>query len=136
MIELNSLYDIADNSGINIDCFETASAESFSLFNKDLSIIVINPFTLKSTSDERVKVAHEVGHFKTGAFYNMYSSIDIREKHERKADKWAIKKLVPKNELIKAYKIGIYDNAELAELFGITEEFLQKVLNYYTNEII
>jgi Zn-dependent peptidase ImmA (M78 family) len=136
LIELNSLYDIADNCGINVDCFETVNAESFSVFNKNLSVIVFNPLFLNSTNDERVKLAHEVGHFKTGAFYNMYSSADIREKHEHRANKWAIKKLVPKNELIKAYKSGIYDNSELAEHFGVTEEFLQKVLIYYTNEII
>ena len=132
MTELNSLYDIAANGGVAVDCFETESAESFCLLHPGLSLIVINPFLLQSVSDERVKLAHEVGHFQTGAFYNMYSPLDIRERAEHKADKWAIKKLVPKNELIEAYKNGICDNSELAELFGITEEFLQKVLQYYS----
>lgn len=132
MTELNALYDIAANGGVTVDCFETKNAESFCLLHPGLSLIVINPFLLQSVSDERVKLTHEVGHFQTGAFYNMYSPLDIRERAEHKADTWAIKKLVPKNELIEAYKNGICDNSELAELFGITEEFLQKVLQYYS----
>ncbi len=131
MTELNALYDVAANGGVTVDCFETKNAESFCIFNPNISVIVINPLVLSSVSDERVKLAHEVGHFQTGAFYNMYSPLDIRERAEHKADKWAIKKLVPKNELIEAYKNGICDNSELAELFGITEEFLQKAVKFY-----
>ena len=135
MTNLNNLYEVLDDEGIALDCFAMEEAESFSLIHKGNCIIVINPLVLKSNSDERVKLAHEIGHCKTGSFYNMYAKLDIRAKHERRADKWAIKKLIPRDKLINAYKNGICDNSELAEHFGITEDFLQTALKYYNEHV-
>lgn len=130
MVGINNLYDIVDTENITLDCFKMDDAESFSLVHNQKSIIVIDPLVLKSSNDEKVKLAHEIGHCKTGSFYNMYAKLDIRAKHERRADKWAIKKLVPKNELKEAFK-RCTNRWELSEHFGVTEEFMQKALDYY-----
>ena len=79
-----------------------------------------------------MKLAHELGHCETGAFYNEYSKFDIRAKHERRANKWAIKKLIPEDELKEACTF-CYNRYELAEHFGVTEDFMQKALDYYIN---
>ena len=92
--------------------------------------VAIDPFKIENTADEKVKLAHELGHCETGAFYNEYSKFDIRAKHERRADKWAIKKLVPEDELKEACTF-CNNRYELAEHFGVTEDFMQKVLDYY-----
>lgn len=129
---LTDLYNTASQDNIDIYSFQMNECESISLFQDGECFIAIDPFQLHSDTDEKVKLAHELGHCETGAFYNEYAACDIREKHERRAQKWAIKKLVPKDELIKAVKSGFCENRfELSEYFGITEDFMQAALDYY-----
>lgn len=71
-----------------------------------------------------------MGHCETGAFYNEHS-LELRSRMEYRADKWAIKKLVPENELIEAFEEGILEIWELAEHFGVTEEFMIKACEFY-----
>ncbi len=130
-MELENLYDYACTRGINIDCYDFLCIPSVSLCSGEGYFIGINPFKLNSHSEEKVKLAHELGHCVTGSFYNRYSALDIRSKHERRADKWAIKKLIPINELKKACKICT-NRYELSEHFGVTEDFMQKALDYYS----
>ena len=129
-MELNALYEHADNSGVIIECYDFTYSPSVSILDEDVCYIGINPFMLQSEAEEKVKLAHELGHCETGAFYNRYALCDIREKHERKADKWAIKKLIPEDELKQALKF-CRNRFELAEFFGVTEDFMQKALDYY-----
>lgn len=82
-------------------------------------------------AEETVATAHEVGHCITGSFYNRYSEFDLISKHERRADIWAIKKLIPKDELIDAFEHNIVEIWELAEYFNLTEDFIRKACQYY-----
>lgn len=129
-LELNALYRYADCCGIHIDCYNFSHMPSISMPDKNESYIGINPFLIHSHSEEKVMLAHELGHCSTGSFYNRYAALDIRLKHEHRADKWAIKKLVPKNELKEACKYCT-NRWELSEYFGVTEDFMQKALDYY-----
>lgn len=78
-----------------------------------------------------VHKAHELGHCVTGSFYNRYSKFDIISKHEYRADKWAIKKLVPKDELVSVMKKGTQEIWLLAEKFNVTESFMIKACEMY-----
>lgn len=127
---LNSLYSIAECANIEVYSYDLKSCESLSLLQDGDCFIAINPFTLKSESEEKVKLAHELGHCETGSFYNAYSPFDIRSKHERTADKWAIEKLIPENELKEACKY-CRNRWELSIHFGVTEDFMQKALDFY-----
>ena len=81
-------------------------------------------------AEQAVHKAHELGHCVKGAFYNRYSSFDIISKHEYTADKYAIKTLVPKDELLRAFKTST-QIWELAEIFGVTEDFMIKACEFY-----
>ena len=81
----------------------------------------------------RVHLAHELGHCLTGSFYNHFAVCDVRQKHENRADKWAIKKLIPKDELDKAVADGHTELWDLADNFGLTEEFMRKTVCWYTH---
>lgn len=132
---LTALYDLAQQNDIDVDCFAMNKAESMSCMFEDGSCaIAIDPFHLSSESDEKVKLGHELGHCKTGSFYNRYSEFDLRRRHEIRADRWAIKKLIPKNELVDAYYDGNVEVWQLADFFGVTEEFVCKAIEAYTIE--
>ena len=82
-------------------------------------------------TEEKVKLAHELGHCETGSFYNRWAMLDVRQKHENRADKWAIRKLVPESDLDRALRDGHTELWDLAEQFGVTEDFMQKAVWYY-----
>lgn len=127
---LTALYNIAECNDIEVYSYDLKQCESLSLLCNGECFIAINPFALKSESDEKVKLAHEIGHCETGAFYNQYAVCDIRSKHEYTANKWAIKQLIPENELKEACKI-CRNRWELSEHFGVPEDFMQKALDFY-----
>lgn len=131
---LEDLYETAEAYHIQVDAFDLHTCESLSLMDADGSCYVaIDPFKLTSNADEKTKLGHELGHCETGSFYNQYSPFDLRQRHENRADKWAIKKLVPKDELNAARGKGYTEVWELAEYFGVTEDFMRKAICWYTN---
>lgn len=131
-MELLELYQLADAEHIPVYSYDLPQTHSLSLMNNDGSCAVaIDPFGLNSTKDEKIRLAHELGHCVTGSFYNRYSDFDIKAKSEWKADKLAIKKLIPKDELQAAFEQGYTEPWDLAEYFNVTEEFIIKAVNYY-----
>lgn len=128
---ITKLYDLAAQNKIDIFPFELNGCESLSLLDNGDCFVAINPYKIENNADEKVKLAHELGHCTMGAFYNIFSPIDIRSKHERTANKWAIKKLIPEDELKEAC-VFCNNRYELSEYFGVTEEFMQKALDYYS----
>lgn len=77
-------------------------------------------------------LAHEIGHSVRGAFYNPYAALDVRQKHENRANKWAIEKLIPEEELDKAVADGYTDISSLAEHFDVTADFMKMAVCWYT----
>lgn len=132
MTDLMGLYQLAESQGVTVNCFQLGARQSISIQDGDNCFIAIDPFRLVSACDEKVKLAHELGHCQTGSFY----SLDIRQKHENRADKWAIRQLVPAEELKQAVKDGFTEPWELAERFGVTEEFMRKAMRYYTEKAL
>lgn len=124
----NDLYDLADQLGITVLSFPLPNCKSLSLENKDDYYIGIDEKQLESSKEERVHIAHELGHCVTGSFYNEFSPIDNRGKCEATADRWAVRKLVDKDILISLLKSGM-DVWEIAEYFNVTEDFIRK--SYY-----
>ncbi len=129
-LTLFDLYKYADSQGIDVDYFPMREVESVSF---PCGWIALDVDKLKNSADEKVHLAHEIGHLETGSFYNVYSPLDLRSRHETRADRWAIKKLIPQGELEKAVNGGIKDIWELAEYFGVPHDFMEKALYYYNN---
>ena len=112
------LYVFAEERRIDIVWFSMNSAESLSIrFNNGICAIAIDPWKTHTVAEENVRLAHELGHCETGSFYNLYSPCDIQQKHENRADRWAIRKLIPKDELEAAVSSGCTEPWELADFF-------------------
>ena len=131
LTDLSDLYALAEKDAVKVDCFRLASCQSISIQDSGGDCYIgIDPMKLESEIDEKVKLAHELGHCETGSFYNRSSPFDIREKHEQTANRWAVKKLVPKSELVPLLKKG-YERWELAEHFEVTEDFINLAIRMY-----
>ena len=134
MKPLQEIYRTADQENIVVDRFSLSSREALSIMSEDGNCyIAIDPSKIEGESDERTKLSHEVGHCITGAFYNQYSKFDCRQRHENRADKWAIQYLIPVDDLDEAVAEGYTEMWELADHFGVTEEFMRKAVCYYVH---
>lgn len=135
MTDLIALYDLAGEHSIPVYWFDLYTAESLSVMQEDGSYaIAMDPWRMPTLADEKVKLAHELGHCETGSFYNRWAACDVRQKHELRANRWAYEKLVPEDELWEAMRRGYRELWELAEYFDVTEEFLRGALAYYRGE--
>lgn len=86
---------------------------------------------LQDSAEETVLVAHECGHIKTGATHRVASPLDLVCRHEERANRWAIRRLLPKDDLEAALRDGCTEPWQLAERFGVTVEFVRRALDYY-----
>lgn len=134
MKTLKELYQIADQQNIPVDLFPLEKREALSLMDLDGSCyIAIDPHKLTGQADARNKLAHELGHCCTGAFYNQYSRYDNRKRQENRADKWAIRQLISARELDEAVADGCTEIWQLAEHFQVSEDFIQKAVCYHVH---
>lgn len=125
-----SLFDEIERNNIEVYLGSMPAAKSASANIGNDYYIALDEQSLESTAEARCRLAHEAGHCITGSFYNLYAPLDRRSKHERRADKWAVKKLIPKAELEVQLRQGL-EPYELAEYFNVTEEFIHKALEFY-----
>ncbi len=130
-METEKLYKIATENGITLDFYPMPKAISAAVNLSGRYFVAIDPVVMGNTALERVCLAHELGHCQTGSTYNIYSPLDVRGKHERRADKWAVDALISKDELEKAIKNGYRDIPALAEHFSVTEDFMKKAIEIY-----
>lgn len=127
MTTLLDLYEYAEDQGIDVDWVPLEQATSLSIPLPDGSYaIAVNPWKLDTLEQETVCLAHELGHCKTGSFYNRHAALDIRQKHENRADKWAIQHLIPVEDLDEAVVEGCEDIPALSEHFCVTEDLMQQ----------
>lgn len=131
-MEVQALYDFAEQQNIGVLQFPMRENGSMSVMMDDGTCYIgVDESIQDGNVQERVHLSHELGHCMTGSFYNIYAAIDNRQRHENKADKWAIKKLIPLDDLDNAVADGYTEIWELAERFGVTDEFMQKAVCYY-----
>ena len=55
----------------------------------------------------------------------------MRARHENRADKWEIELLIGREALEMAVAAGHTEVWDLAEYFGVTEEFMKKAILWY-----
>ncbi len=127
------LYAYAERRNIDVDWIPMRRATSLSVPLEDGYAIALDPWKLGTLAQETVCLAHELGHCETGSFYNRYAALDVRQQHENRADKWAIRRLVPEDDLDAAMADGCDTIPALADRFGVTEPFMAKAVCWYAH---
>lgn len=133
-METQSLYTLAQQQNIEVLSFSMPNCGSMSIMDDDgVCAIGMDPSLTCNGNLERVHLSHELGHCVTGSFYNIYAAVDHRQRHENRADKWAIRRLIPVSALDNAVAEGCTELYELADRFGVTESFMRKAVCYYVH---
>ncbi len=133
-MNVHDLYVLAKQQ--NIEVIETSLPENGSLSVMDDSgncYIGIDESVMDGGALEIVHMGHELGHCITGSFYNRHTRFDIRQRHENRADKWAIRQIISVEELDTAIAAGYTEIWQLAEYFDVTEQFMRKALCLYVH---
>lgn len=128
------LYVLAEQQ--NIEVIETSLPENGSLSLMDDAgncYIGIDESVMDGGALEIVHMAHELGHCLTGSFYNRHTRFDIRQRHENRADKWAVRQIISVEDLDTAIAAGYTEVWQLAEYFSVTEQFMRKAICLYVH---
>ena len=135
---LIDLYRLADEQNYYVDesCPRSIVAMSVKLSTGE-KIISLSDFSSEDPPSEKIPYtklecfAHEMGHCETDSFYGFFSSLETRGKHEYRANRWAINYLIPFAELCRAVAEGNRELWQLAEYFEVSEEFIERAINYH-----
>ena len=130
---MTKLFRIAREAGIRVEYCHLPLNDSISAPDRDGDFVLLDYSLIGAGPTERVHLAHEIGHCTTGSFYNRHTPFDIRQKHENRADRWAIAQILTGEELDAAVAAGYTEFWQLAEYFGVTEDFMKKAVCYYTH---
>lgn len=133
MLSVHELYQVAAESDIPVLLLDLPENGSMCIETARRHYIGLDPSVLEEEASQTVHLAHELGHCITGSFYNRWAARDVRQRHENRADKWAIQKVVPVDALDQAIADGHTTIWELAEHFNVTEVFMQKAVCWYTH---
>ena len=134
MTLLPELYAQASQQNIPVLRHPMPQCGSMSLMLPDGSCFIgMDDRVTDGGTQERVHLSHELGNCLTGSFYNIYAAADLRARHENRADKWAIRRLIPVSDLDDAIAAGHTELWDLADYFGVTETFLKKAICLYVH---
>ena len=98
-MQLASLYRCAQRNHIPVLHYPLPRCGSLSVQTEGRCVIGMDRQICDNAARERTHLSHELGHCLTGSFYNRYSPYDLRQRHENRADKWAIRCLVTEEAL-------------------------------------
>lgn len=132
--DLISLYQEAEKMDVDVFWFSLNADQSMAIQLEDGSCAVaIDPRKTDSIASVTASLAHELGHCATGSFYSPWAACDVREKHENRADKWAIQTLITADDLDGAVASGCTTLWALAEHFDVTPDLMRKAVCWYTH---
>ena len=126
---LEDLYQQALNSGISVEDFRLPVTVSAAALVEGKYYIGIDRSQIETSYEEAEHLAHELGHCKTDAFYREGES--RRGRSERKAEEWAIRRIVPPARFRAACRHGCREVWEFAEELNLSCPFAEKVMAYY-----
>jgi hypothetical protein len=94
--------------------------------------ISLNPLEMiRSEILEKACLAHEIGHCETGTIHNSTTPRYQKKWFERRAWRWAFKKLVPECQIEEAMEHGVYEMWDLADYFSVPNWFMYHAVCYY-----
>lgn len=133
MVELSAIYSEIEEQGIALFTQDIGFADPATIEINGKYGIFLDLSCFDSIPKYKAMLAHELGHCATGCTQKVSSPLDLIEKHEYKANKWAVEQYIPFDVLSAALKDGYTERWQLAEYFDMPEQFIQVALDYHIN---
>ena len=129
---MKDLDDTAEENNIQVHDFKMKSVKSVSVPDH----IGIDERKFDTRQELNTCLAHELGHCMTGSFYSVYCKFDTIERHEYRADRWAIEYCIPFDDLAELLQRGTTEIWSVAQYFEVTEELVKKAFVFYEEKLI
>lgn len=126
---LSAVYSDLDTLGVDVADVRLKANTAIAFCD---NFIALDRSRCKTVKQERTVLAHEAGHYLSGAFYLAYSPYEIKEQAEHKAFVASVERYLPADALRRCYRMGLTEPWQLAEYFDLEEEFIKKALHYWT----
>ena len=133
MEKILTLYDELNRAGVRFYHWDLDDGAACTVEMDGRYGIFMDFGNIHTGAEELVAVAHEGGHVSTGSTHRVSSPYDLVAKHEYKADKWAVRRLISAEELDAAVAEGCTDIYSLAEHFNVTVPFMKKAVCLHTH---
>ena len=117
------MYD--DLEALNVDVVDVKLKNNFAIAFFD-NFLVIDRSKCKTAAQERTVLAHEAGHYMSGAFYRAYSPFEVKEQAEHRAFAASVEKYLPVNEILNCYKMGMTEIGRLPSISTLKKNLLKK----------
>ena len=134
MNKLEELEQVIDDNDIDLIEFNKMNEKSMIIkdFENEYVTIVVNKIKIANERELLVLMSHKLGHYNTSGYYCAYMLKSNKCKMEYNANVDSVKRLVPikklKSLLIDSWG---YSRNELAEEFGVTENFIDEAVHIY-----
>ena len=133
MEKILTLYDELNSAGVRFYHWDLDDIQACTMEMNGQYGVFMDFGNIHTSAEELVAVAHEGGHVSTGSTHKVSSPYDLVSKHEYKADKWAVQKLISADALDAAVAEGYTDIYSLAEHFNVTVPFMKKAVCLHTH---
>jgi len=119
------MYDEMVFKGILFFNFKNQAQRAATIQMHQRYAIFIDAESIATTAEEACIIAHELGHCETGTTHAVYSPLDLVTKHEYAANKQAVHRLIPYDDMLNAIRSGCTEVWQLADRFNVTEDFVR-----------
>ncbi len=127
MIRPWHIYEEAEEQGIQVHFLRFEEVVAMTVPGH----MAIDTEKLATTAEETTVAAHELAHSCTGSYYGADATAEERQKQENAADRYAIRRYLPPEQLQQAVDSGLTECWQLADYFGFTEDFIRKAICFY-----
>ena len=121
---------LAETSGVEVLRFPLPQADSVSCEVDGHCYIGLDSTHTRTEAEEQARIGHELGHCLYGGFYTRATPFDLAARHEVRADRWYIRRAIPRRRLFELLRQGC-DAWEIAERLNTTEDYVRRAYYYY-----
>jgi len=131
---MEQLYEIMDKENVYYTNHSLLNTKGMLAHSDDVTAIVLDDEKIKTSTEEKTILIHELGHYKAGAYYNTNSPFELFEKMEHKANKKAWELFFPYDKIKELMHKGLTTVTQLAEYFDVDPPYMARCVNYYYNQ--
>lgn len=119
-----------DLDALEVDVAEVPLKNNVAISLED-NFIALDPSRCRTEQTRCTVLAHEAGHFISGAFYPAHCDYAARQQAEYQAFVASVRRYIPAEEIQTALQGGYTETWQLADYFGLEEEYIKKALDYW-----
>lgn len=124
-----AVYQDLDALGVDVENVKLKANVAIAFLD---NFIALDKRKCPTSQQERTVLAHEAGHYISGAFYRAYSPYQIKEQAEHRAFAASVDRYLPAADIAAAMRAGYTETWQLAEYFDLDEDYIKEALHYWT----